>query len=208
MNAAECLCRILFVLCLHHRWLRPRTFHLSGRPQLRGHLSSARTHAARQHLHDASSVIVRSDERSQQRIDVHFAFHEALVSTRGSPRLMQIRTTLYEQTERYRRLELNVPQRNRDVANEHRQFAEAAIARDVATAARLMHDHINRTTEGIIRALSDSAVPKASTAASPKRAATGSRTSRAKAPAAAKATPAAKAPAKRRTATASKKKSA
>ncbi|MGU7771584.1 GntR family transcriptional regulator [Burkholderia sp. MR1-5-21] len=137
----------------------------------------------------------------QQRIDAHSAFHAALVSTCGSPRLLQIRTILHEQTERYRRLELSVPHRDRDTDDEHRQLAEAAIARDVTAAARLMHDHINRTTEGIIRALSDSTLPTAPTVASPKRAATGSRASRGKAPLAAKA------PATRRTATPSKRKS-
>jgi GntR family transcriptional regulator, carbon starvation induced regulator len=85
--------------------------------------------------------------------DAHDIYHAALVSACGSPRLLQIRQQLYEQGERYRRLELTLP-RNRDPNEEHRGLAEAAIARDVPLATRLMSEHINRTTDNIIKAMS------------------------------------------------------
>jgi DNA-binding GntR family transcriptional regulator len=87
-------------------------------------------------------------------IDVHAAYHAALVGSCGSLRLLQIRNNLYEQSERYRRLELSIPH-DRNADSEHRLLAEAAIARDTPVATRLMHSHINRTTEFIVRALTE-----------------------------------------------------
>jgi DNA-binding GntR family transcriptional regulator len=84
----------------------------------------------------------------------HADYHAALVGGCGSPRLLQIRNSLYEQSERHRRLELSIPH-DRDAEDEHRLLAEAVIARDIARATRLMHGHINRTTEFIVRALSE-----------------------------------------------------
>jgi DNA-binding GntR family transcriptional regulator len=84
----------------------------------------------------------------------HSDYHAALVGGCGSPRLLQIRNSLYEQSERHRRLELSIPH-NRDADDEHRLLAEAVIARDIPLATRLMHSHINRTTEFIVRALSE-----------------------------------------------------
>ena len=86
--------------------------------------------------------------------DVHAAYHAALVGSCGSLRLLQIRNNLYEQSERYRRLELSIPH-DRNADSEHHLLAQAAIARDTPMATRLMHSHINRTTEFIVRALTE-----------------------------------------------------
>jgi DNA-binding GntR family transcriptional regulator len=82
----------------------------------------------------------------------HSDYHAALVGGCGSPRLLQIRNSLYEQSERHRRLELSIPH-DRKADDEHRLLAEAVIARDIPRATQLMHIHINRTTEFIVRAL-------------------------------------------------------
>jgi DNA-binding GntR family transcriptional regulator len=84
----------------------------------------------------------------------HSDYHAALVGGCGSPRLLQIRNSLHEQSERHRRLELSIPH-DRNVNDEHRLLAEAVIARDIPLATRLMHSHINHTTEFIIRALAE-----------------------------------------------------
>jgi DNA-binding GntR family transcriptional regulator len=84
----------------------------------------------------------------------HSDYHAALVGGCGSPRLLQIRDSLYEQSERHRRLELSIPH-DRNAEDEHRLLAEAVIARDTPRATRLMHSHINRTTEFIVRALTE-----------------------------------------------------
>ncbi|MFA9216367.1 MAG: GntR family transcriptional regulator [Sphingomonadaceae bacterium] len=84
----------------------------------------------------------------------HSDYHAALVGGCGSPRLLQIRDSLYEQSERHRRLELSIPH-DRNADDEHRLLAEAAIARDIPRATQLMHNHINRTTDFIVRALNE-----------------------------------------------------
>jgi DNA-binding GntR family transcriptional regulator len=84
----------------------------------------------------------------------HSDYHAALVGGCGSPRLLQIRNSLYEQSERHRRLELSIPH-DRNADDEHRQLAEAVIARDIPRATRLMYSHINRTADFIVRALTE-----------------------------------------------------
>ena len=84
----------------------------------------------------------------------HSDYHAALVGCCGSPRLLQIRSSLYEQSERHRRLELSIPH-DRNADDEHRLLAEAVIARDIPRATRLMHSHINRTSEFIVSALTE-----------------------------------------------------
>lgn len=83
----------------------------------------------------------------------HDAYHVALVSACGSARLLQIRRQLYDQSERYRKLEASLSkQRNPD--EEHTRITEAALARDVARATKLMKAHISLTADNIIKAMS------------------------------------------------------
>jgi GntR family carbon starvation induced transcriptional regulator len=107
--------------------------------------------AASHRLANTARMVDRCSH-SPQWAEAHGAYHAALVSTCGSPRLLQIRQQLYEQSERYRRFEITLP-RNRDADDEHRRIAAATIARDIALATRLMREHINRTTDNIIKAM-------------------------------------------------------
>jgi DNA-binding GntR family transcriptional regulator len=63
------------------------------------------------------------------------AFHAALVSACGSPWLIRLRDVLYQQSERYRRVSLNVSPRRRCVHEEHLAIVEAALARNTLRAA-------------------------------------------------------------------------
>jgi GntR family transcriptional regulator, carbon starvation induced regulator len=83
----------------------------------------------------------------------HDAFHEALVSACGSSRLLQLRRQLYDQSERYRKLESAWP-KTRDPDAEHKRIAEAALRRDIPLATRLIQEHISATAENITRAMS------------------------------------------------------
>jgi GntR family carbon starvation induced transcriptional regulator len=74
------------------------------------------------------------------------------VSACGSPRLLQIRRKLYDQSERYRKLEASLP-RNRHPDDEHARITEAVLARDAPRATRLMREHISLTSENILKAL-------------------------------------------------------
>lgn len=89
---------------------------------------------------------------SPQWVDAHDAYHSALVSACGSPRLLRLRRQLYEQSERYRKLEI-VLVKERDADDEHRRITDAAVARDAALATRLMAAHISLTTDNILRAM-------------------------------------------------------
>jgi DNA-binding GntR family transcriptional regulator len=102
-------------------------------------------------LANTARMVDRSSH-SPQWAEVHSAYHAALVSACGSPRLLQIRQQLYEQSERYRRFEITLP-RNRDADDEHRRIADATIARDIPLATRLMREHINGTTDNIIKSM-------------------------------------------------------
>ena len=80
----------------------------------------------------------------------HNHFHEVIAAGCGSHWLLRIRSALYEQSERYRRLSLPLDPAKRDVGAEHRAICDAVIGRDKDLATRLMKEHIFRTAE-IIR---------------------------------------------------------
>ncbi len=89
---------------------------------------------------------------SEEWTDAHNKFHLALLSTCDSPRLMQIRHQLYEQSERYRNLELSLPL-NRNPEAEHQRLAEAALARDIPLATRYMAEHLNLTASNLLKSM-------------------------------------------------------
>ena len=109
-----------------------------------------------------SHRLTRSDASSQIDADEwqsrHLAFHGALVSGCMSPRLFQIRHSLYEKSTRYRNLWLKeiVNKSNRDEVNqkEHAELTDLAINRDIEGATRLIERHILTHVELIKRHLS------------------------------------------------------
>lgn len=83
----------------------------------------------------------------------HHAFHEALVSGSDSAWRARIRSSLYQQSERYRRLSVPVLASVRDVEGEHRAIAEAALAREAGKACELMREHLALTMRIIVEGL-------------------------------------------------------
>jgi DNA-binding GntR family transcriptional regulator len=83
----------------------------------------------------------------------HNAFHEALVSGSDSAWRARIRASLYQQSERYRRLSVPVLPSVRDVEAEHRAIADAALARDSGRACELMREHLTLTMKIIVDGL-------------------------------------------------------
>lgn len=108
-------------------------------------------------LHQLSRLPER-DPAEQARLSedwvlAHAAFHQALVGACRNAVKLRIRASLYDQSERYRRL--SVPARGtdgRDTLAEHKSIADAALARNVPKAAVLMAEHLNKTTEILQRA--------------------------------------------------------
>lgn len=81
------------------------------------------------------------------------AFHEALVAACDSPWLKRLRGLIYYQHERYRRISLTHPDPARDVQAEHEAIMEAALARHAPEAIRLSKDHIDRTTQSVLKVI-------------------------------------------------------
>jgi GntR family carbon starvation induced transcriptional regulator len=90
---------------------------------------------------------------SEEWAAAHSAFHEALVSATGSIWLSRIRSSLYQQSERYRRLSVPVRVSKRDVEEEHRAISKAALGRQKARACELMREHLMMTMNIIIKGL-------------------------------------------------------
>ena len=82
----------------------------------------------------------------------HRQFHQALVAGCGSPRLIAIANELRDNADVYRawsRAFASDP--SRSVDDEHRVILEATLHRDADTATRALVDHIEGTTEGLLR---------------------------------------------------------
>jgi DNA-binding GntR family transcriptional regulator len=82
----------------------------------------------------------------------HAGFHLALVAACGSNKLLQIRSQLYQQSERYRRFS-GVVARERDISAEHQRIFDATIARDAVAATVAIAEHIRLTAEIIVGSL-------------------------------------------------------
>jgi DNA-binding GntR family transcriptional regulator len=81
----------------------------------------------------------------------HARFHAALVAAAGSPRLLALHAQLYEQSERYRGLSAHL-EGDRNVATEHQEIVDLALARDTAALVRATTDHLRKTTALIVEA--------------------------------------------------------
>jgi DNA-binding GntR family transcriptional regulator len=80
----------------------------------------------------------------------HHAFHRTLVSACDSPWLLRFRDTLYEQSERYRRLSIPLDPGLRDVDAEHAQIVTAALRGDADGAVEALSLHFTRTADLVV----------------------------------------------------------
>jgi DNA-binding GntR family transcriptional regulator len=83
--------------------------------------------------------------------DLHAAFHEALVACCESTWLLRLRRTLFDHSERYRRLSLPLAKHPRRVDQEHAKLVEAALAHKADAAAAVMTAHLQATTDTLLR---------------------------------------------------------
>lgn len=95
---------------------------------------------------------VRDDEvrLSEDWASAHSRFHQALVEACDNVWLLRLRTQLYAQAERYRRLSVPLGVEKRDLNLEHKDIMEAALARDIDQACKHLGDHIRATTRIIL----------------------------------------------------------
>lgn len=91
---------------------------------------------------DVSGVFDEWEDRNR-------AFHEALTSACPSRWILRFQALLYQQAHRYRRLSAMTPGVPASVHEEHREIFEAAMARDVERADRVVARHIQFSLSSI-----------------------------------------------------------
>jgi DNA-binding GntR family transcriptional regulator len=82
----------------------------------------------------------------------HQAFHEALVSACGSPRLLHLRRQLFDHFMRYHRVAPRLVARSALHDTEHKKVLDAALARNTAKCEALVRRHI-RVLDVIVDAI-------------------------------------------------------
>jgi GntR family carbon starvation induced transcriptional regulator len=103
--------------------------------------------------HQLSRTAGRSGDGAVNRdwLDAHTEFHDALVSACGSRWWLRLRSQLYLQAERYRRLSLPFVKKERDIDAEHKAIVEATLQRKTTIAVSLLAEHLRKTSEILIR---------------------------------------------------------
>jgi GntR family carbon starvation induced transcriptional regulator len=77
-------------------------------------------------------------------------FHDALTSACNSAHIMAYRASLYDLSDRYRRLSAQVQTSDRNLDAEHRQIMDAVLARDADTAIACIEDHFVETIQALL----------------------------------------------------------
>jgi GntR family transcriptional regulator, carbon starvation induced regulator len=88
---------------------------------------------------------------------LHRVFHAALVAACGSPTILSIRESLFDQAERYVALSIISKTMPRNDSAEHEQIMRAVLERSADRAVELNREHIERTMHKVAKSLSDSA---------------------------------------------------
>jgi GntR family carbon starvation induced transcriptional regulator len=85
----------------------------------------------------------------------HKEFHAALISSASSPRLLKICSSLFDESERYRRFTAAALNRTlvRDTGGEHRCLMDAALAREIDSSVTLLRKHIALTAKRTLELL-------------------------------------------------------
>lgn len=89
--------------------------------------------------------------------EAHSSFHTALLAGCGNRTLLEVHNNLFARSERYRLMSLATPsgeKRAKEAAREHRLLFEAAMARDSASAAEMVRQHIGSTSRALLESLS------------------------------------------------------
>lgn len=91
----------------------------------------------------------REEHLSNTWARAHADFHGALVGACGNDWLLRMRATLYEQSERYRRMSVSAPLQieARDVPAEHKAIFEAVMERQADRAVTELEKHLRKTAD-------------------------------------------------------------
>jgi GntR family transcriptional regulator, carbon starvation induced regulator len=91
-------------------------------------------------------------ELSPEWTHYHREFHDTLAMACASPPLLQVRRSLFERSERYRRISAAYRKSTGSNRNEHRDIMEAALERDSVRCIALIGSHIRLTAEFVLAA--------------------------------------------------------
>ena len=83
----------------------------------------------------------------------HRAFHTGLIAACRSQRIVSYCEQLFDEIERYRCLGLKFSTDRGNVSDEHREIADAAVARDATLVVQLLYAHFSRTVEQVDQAI-------------------------------------------------------
>jgi GntR family transcriptional regulator, carbon starvation induced regulator len=83
----------------------------------------------------------------------HHEFHNALLSACKSEKLLQMRTTLFYQAERYWHLWANANETPSNRGSNHDRLRDAVLDRDIVRSTDLLKNHISQTTEIVVKYL-------------------------------------------------------
>jgi len=90
---------------------------------------------------------------SPEWVQEHRAFHRALVAACGSSTMLSMQQSLFEQAERYVALSIVSKSSPRNDLGEHEQIFQAALQRNVNRAVTLNREHVERTSNRVLRAI-------------------------------------------------------
>jgi DNA-binding GntR family transcriptional regulator len=107
------------------------------------------------HLQNTEMTVDGDPDRfSEAWAVVHGRFHLTLMDACGSPRLLDLATSLRDSAELYRRWSRPLGHdEGRDIEGEHQQLMTAALARDGESGVAGLRTHINRTTDALFSVL-------------------------------------------------------
>jgi DNA-binding GntR family transcriptional regulator len=91
--------------------------------------------------------------------NAHRDFHMSLLAGSGMPMLLHFCAVLHSLNDRYRRVFLVESGGDRNVATEHSEIAQGAVARDTTYACDKLREHIQRTGSNLRARLSDKLDP-------------------------------------------------
>jgi DNA-binding GntR family transcriptional regulator len=83
--------------------------------------------------------------------DLHGEFHHSLLAASSSPKLLQMRTTLFYQAARYWHLWAHNTATPANRGSNHEQLLEAVLTRDIQRSTDLLKNHIFQTTKIVVK---------------------------------------------------------
>lgn len=86
----------------------------------------------------------------EQMLELNRSFHFAIYQESNRPLLLQMITSLWDRSIRYRRLYQNLPGRAQQALAEHRQIFAACKARAAVAAGKAVRNNVHQTAVGIL----------------------------------------------------------